>query len=110
MPAYHAHNGVDGYRTMQIYLERIGICLSRPTVHKYMNTELGLRSIVRPKKPEYVHGKPHKVFENKLNQDFHADAINQKWCMEFAYATYNHVRPTAIMDIRHHIRQGVSAA
>lgn len=27
----------------------------------------------------------HKVYENKLNQDFHANAINQKWCTEFTY-------------------------
>ena len=82
---YHAHNGVDGYRTMQVYLERKGFSLSLPTVHKYMNIELGLKSIVRPKKPEYAHGKPHKVFENKLNQNFHADAINQRWCTDFTY-------------------------
>lgn len=50
-----------------------------------MNTELGLKSIVRPTKPGYAHGKPHKVFENKLNQNFHADAINQKWCTDFTY-------------------------
>lgn len=54
-----------------------------------MNTELGLKSIVRPKKPEYRHGKPHKVFENKLNQDFHADAVNQKWCTDFTYLFLN---------------------
>ena len=50
-----------------------------------MNTELGLYSIVRPKKPEYEHGKPHKVFDNKLNQDFTADEINRKWCTDFTY-------------------------
>ena len=50
-----------------------------------MNTELGLRSIVRPKKPGYEHGKPHKVFENKLKQDFTADEINRKWCTDFTY-------------------------
>ena len=32
-----------------------------------------------------MHGKPHKVFENKLKQDFHADSINQKWCTDFTY-------------------------
>lgn len=74
---------------MQVYLERKGFRLSLPTVHKYMNTELGLKSIVRPKKPEYRHGKPHKVFENKLNQDFHADAVNQKWCTDFTYLFLN---------------------
>ena len=54
-----------------------------------MNAELGLRSIVRPKKPDYVHGKPHKVFENKLNQDFTADMVNQKWCTDFTYLFLN---------------------
>ena len=31
---YHKHNGVDGYRMMQAYLERVGIVLSPLTVHK----------------------------------------------------------------------------
>ena len=31
------------------------------------------------------HGKPHKVFENKIQQDFTADKINQKWCTDFTY-------------------------
>ena len=50
-----------------------------------MNTELDLRSIVRPKKPGYEHGKPHKVFDNQLNQNFTADEINRKWCTDFTY-------------------------
>ena len=82
---YHSHNGVDGYRSMAVYLARKGYSYSPLTIHKYMNTELGLRSIVRPKKPGYEHGKPHKAFENRLKQDFHADGINQKWCTDFTY-------------------------
>ena len=50
-----------------------------------MNTELGLRSVVRPKKPGYEHGNPHKVFDNKLKQNFTADEINRKWCTDFTY-------------------------
>ena len=50
-----------------------------------MNTELGLRSIVRPPKPEYEYGQSHKVFDNKLNQNFYADEINRKWCTDFTY-------------------------
>ena len=50
-----------------------------------MNKELGLRSIVRPKKPGTKPGKPHKVFENHLKQDFRADRPNQKWCTDFTY-------------------------
>ena len=44
-----------------------------------------LFSISRKKKPAYEHGVAHKVYENKLNQDFHADVINQKWCTDFTY-------------------------
>ena len=46
---------------------------------------LGLKSIVRLKKPEYKHGKPHKIFENKLQQNFTAEKANQKWCTDFTY-------------------------
>ena len=70
---------------MRIYLAREGFVYSLPTVHKYMNSMLGLKSIVRPKKPEYKHGKPHKIFENKLQQDFTAEKVNQKWCTDFTY-------------------------
>ena len=70
---------------MCIFLKRKHIHLSALTVHKYMNKELGLYSIVRPKKPSYVKGKPHKVFDNLINQDFTAPEINQKWCTDFTY-------------------------
>ena len=70
---------------MKVYLERKGYSYSAVTVHKYMNTELDLRSIVRPKKPGYEHGKPHKEFDNQLNQNFTADEINRKWCTDFTY-------------------------
>ena len=66
---------------MTTYLKRAGHSYSTTTIYKYMNTQMGLRSIVRPQKP----GKPHKVFENKLKQDFHVDKPNQKWCTDFTY-------------------------
>lgn len=80
---YHSHHGVDGYRSMTVYLARRGYHYSPATIHKYMNTEPGLYSIVRPKKPDYEHGKPHRIFENKPGQNFTADKVNQKWCTDF---------------------------
>ena len=50
-----------------------------------MNTELELFSIVRRRKPNYEYGAPHKVFENKLQQNFKADTSNEKWCTDFTY-------------------------
>ena len=81
----HSHNGTDGYRTVHAYLLRKGYSISCATVHKYMNTELWLFSITRKRKPDYEYGAPHKVFENKLHQDFKAESINQKWCTDFTY-------------------------
>lgn len=74
-----------GYRNMKVYLERKGIVLSRITVHKYMNKELGLVSIVRRKKPTYESGEAHKKFDNLINQNFTASGINQKWATDFTY-------------------------
>ena len=82
---YHSHNGVDGYRSMTVYLRRIGYSYRMMTIRKYMNTQMGLRSIVRPRKPKIKPGKPHKVFEDQLKQKFHADRPNQKWCTGFTY-------------------------
>lgn len=79
---------------MKVFLERKGYCFSTTTIHKYMNKEMALHSIVRPKKPDYKRGTAHKVFENKLQQDFTAAKINQKWCTDFTYMylTNNEVR------------------
>ena len=70
---------------MTVYLARRGYHYSPTTIHKYMNTEMKLFSVVRPKKPCYEHGKQHKVFENKLHQDFTAEKPNQQWCTDFTY-------------------------
>ena len=82
---YHDHGGVDGYRSMRVFLEHKNIRLSAPTVHKYMNKELGLLAIVRRKKANQQMGKSHKVFPNLIQQNFTADEINQKWCTDFTY-------------------------
>ena len=70
---------------MKVYLERKGIVVGRITVHKYMNKELGLVSIVRRKKPTYESGEAHKKFDNLINQNFTASGINQKWATDFTY-------------------------
>lgn len=48
-----AHKGVVGYRRMRVYLGREGVYLSAATVYKYMNKELGLRSVVQRNPPKY---------------------------------------------------------
>ena len=55
-----------------------------------------LHSIVRPQKPGIKPRNPHKIFENKFRQDFHADKPNQKWCTDFTYLFLKN------RDVRYH--------
>ena len=72
--------------TMQVYLRRKGTYISCATVHKYMK-KMQLFSVSRRKKPDYVHGAAHKVYDNRLKQNFHAKKRNRKWCTDFTYLT-----------------------
>jgi len=82
---YHETEGKLGHRSMKIFLARNSIILSKTTVHKYMNKELGLTSIVKRKKPGYVKGHAHEVFPNLLNQNFISKDVNRIWCTDFTY-------------------------
>lgn len=71
---------------MKTLLEGRGINLSVQTVRKYMNTELGLKSVTRKAKYRYMKGSDaYCVFDNVLNQDFTAKAKYQRFCMDFTY-------------------------
>ena len=83
---YHSNNGVFGYRPIKKLLKKLyNIDISKTTVHKYLNKELQLFSIVRTKKPNYKKGNPHKIFGNLLNQNFYAAEPNKIWCTDFTY-------------------------
>ena len=47
---YHEHNGVDGYRSMTVYLARKGYHYSPATIRRCMKLKMGVRSIVCPQK------------------------------------------------------------
>ena len=87
---YHQTGGKPGYRMMTQLLRNEGIYLSPQTVHKYMNKELGLRSVTRKKKYVYQKGgEPYRIFPNHLEQDFTAARRNEKWCIDFTYLFLN---------------------
>ena len=73
---------------MKHYLDNYSIHRSYTTIHHYM-FELGLRSIVRRKKPAYVTGTRHKIFPNLLNRQFTSDTPNKIWCTDFTYLPEN---------------------
>lgn len=72
---YHRENGVPGYRMMNDYLKGIGSIRSDLTIHHFMN-ELGLRSITRRKKPNYVKG---IILHSDQGRQFTAKEFN-KFC------------------------------
>lgn len=82
---YHETEGIFGHRSMQIFLAREGIFLSKTTVHKYMNKELELACVCRKKRPGYKKGVPHKLFPNLVQQDFCVSKKNKIWCADFTY-------------------------
>lgn len=84
---YHATNGIPGYRMMRDLLEKYDYDYCNQTIYTYMQ-ELGLRSICRRRKPDYVKGKANKVFPNLLNQNFIVNEPNKIWCTDFTYLPY----------------------
>lgn len=84
---YHKNNGVPGYRMMRNLLVKHKYIYSDQTVYSYMK-DLGLRSICRRKKPNYVKGKANKIFPDLLNQNFIVDKPNKVWCTDFTYLPY----------------------
>lgn len=55
---------------MKIFLARKGIRLSKTTVHRHMNQELGLHAVTMRKKRAHAQGEKHKTFPNLLKQNF----------------------------------------
>lgn len=79
---YNTHR-IIGHRGMVIFLSRRGISLSKTTVHKYMNRESNLHSLVLKKIPKYRCGERNKVFPNLLKQKFNVEQKNKIWCTDF---------------------------
>ena len=46
---------------------------------------LGLKAIVRKKKPTYEKGEENRVSPNIVNREFTAAARNRVWCTDFTY-------------------------
>lgn len=81
---YHRFNGIPGYRMLHKLLALRGYVCFQTTIYKYTK-ELGLRSVVRRKRPGYKKGNIHKVFPDLLNQNFQAESPNKIWCIDFTY-------------------------
>lgn len=83
---YHDAGGRPGYRMMQQLLANKGISLSVQTVRKYMNVELGLKSVTRKARYHYVKGSgAYETAEDLVRREFRAARQNEVWCIDFTY-------------------------
>lgn len=75
-------NQSEDYRFIEQHYVEFGLRWLLLCFHIYPNTYYNYR---KQRKPKYKKGKPHKVFENKIQQNFTADAIHPRWCIDFTY-------------------------
>jgi putative transposase len=75
---YAHHKGRYGYRRVTDALNNTGQHINHKTVARLMK-QLGLKSLVRPKKYRSYQGEIGHAAENVLNRQFEANAMHQKW-------------------------------
>jgi len=78
---FDEHHGRYGYRRITAALRHLGETINHKTVQRLMG-ELGLKSLVRPKKYHSYKGEIGETAPNVLERDFEAEAPNQKWATD----------------------------
>ncbi|WP_342426794.1 IS3 family transposase [Paenibacillus sp. FSL L8-0158] len=101
MSCYEKLKGIYGYRRVKVWLNRIyGIHINHKRVRRLMG-ELGIKAIIRRKKPYYGKKEAYVISGNHLNREFKADQLNQKWVTDITYLIFNGQRLylSAIQDL-----------
>jgi putative transposase len=75
---YDAHRGRYGYRRITATIRQTGERVNHKQVRRLM-LELGLKSLVRPKKYRAWRGAVGRIAPNLLNRQFKAQRPNEKW-------------------------------
>lgn len=100
---YQESNGIFGYRRMQLNLKRrFSLCCNKKRVYRVMQA-IGMKSVIRRKKPSYIKSTPEITAENILNRNFVAEKLNEKWLTdvtEFKYGDGGKLYLSAILDLK----------
>ncbi|MDR6739184.1 transposase InsO family protein [Herbaspirillum sp. 1173] len=75
---YDRHKGRYGYRRVTDTLKQAGQLINHKTVQRLM-AQLGLKSLVRPKKYRSYRGSGHVHVANLLQRQFKAERFGEKW-------------------------------
>ncbi|MDY4920476.1 MAG: IS3 family transposase [Phascolarctobacterium sp.] len=75
----YTFNHILGYRRMTLWINRFfNKHYSVNRIHRIMK-KLGIRSVIRKKRPKYLYSKPDYTAANILKRDFFASRPNEKW-------------------------------
>lgn len=75
---FHKHKGRYGYRRVYLTLRNQGHQVNHKTILKLMN-QLGLKSMVRPKRYKSYRGRIGRIAPNTLSRQFNASLPCEKW-------------------------------
>lgn len=101
LEGYNKNKGIYGYRRMKIWLKKkYGIHINHKRVQRLMR-DLGIKSVIRKKRPYYGKKEPYVLSENHLNREFQAEKANQKWVTDITCLIFNGQRLylSVIMDL-----------
>ena len=100
---YQESNGILGYRRMQLNLKRrFHLHCNKKRVYRVMRV-IGMKSVIRRKRPNYIKSTPEIVAENILNRNFNAERLNEKWLTdvtEFKIGDGSKMYLSAILDLK----------
>jgi len=94
-------NKIYGYRRVKTWLERkYKLHINHKRVQRLMK-EMGIRAIIRKKRPNYGEKEAYVISDNHLNREFHASRPNEKWVTDITYLIFNGQRLylSAIKDL-----------
>ncbi len=100
---YAEFNGIYGYRRLTDELNaRYETCYNYKRIYR-LTRLVGLKAVIRRKRPQYQRSTPEVTAENILNRDFTADNLNDKWLTdvtEFKYGNNDKLYLSAILDLK----------
>lgn len=100
---YRESNGIFGYRRMRLNLERrFQLHVNRKRVYRIMRA-IGMKSVIRRKRPGYVRSTPEVTAGNVLGRDFTAERLNEKWLGDVTECKYGEGKKlylSAFLDLK----------
>lgn len=100
---YAEFNGIYGYRRLTDELNaRYETNYNYKRIYR-LTQLVGLKAVIRRKRPQYQRSKPEVTAENILNRDFKAEKLNEKWLTdvtEFKYGDNAKLYLSAILDLK----------